>query len=72
MDKRKAVIRSGKIFYGEEADTVMPNEMQARANREDMKVRFRAELLQKTQTDYWKVYKDQAKELPDETRRLLS
>lgn len=71
IDKRKAVIRSGKIFYGEEADTVMPNEMQARANREDMKVQNRAAMLQKNDLQYYRVYKDQAKDLPDDIRRLV-
>lgn len=72
MPSNKAVIRNGKIIYDQEASIVMPNDMQARANREDMKVRFRAELLQKNQVDYYKKYPEQLKDLDDETHRLLS
>ena len=71
---KRAIIRNGKILYGDdiEPSVVQPNETQARSNREDMKVRHRADMLQPNEVDYYKVYKDKAKELPDETRRLLS
>lgn len=68
----KAIIRNGRIVYDEDAEIVTPNETQARANREDQKVRHRKDMLQKNQTDYYRAYPEQAKELPDEARRLLS
>ena len=68
----KAIIKDGKIIYGQEASIPRPNDMQAYANREDMKIRHRKDLLQKNQVDYYKAYPEQAKNLPDETRRLLS
>lgn len=71
MASSKAVIKNGKIIYGEEAELLKPNEMQARANREDQKVRHRADTLQKNNLDYYRVYKEQAKDLPDELRRLV-
>jgi len=68
----KAVIRNGKIYYDEEAKIVKPSETEARSRRQRMKVDHRKDLLQRNQTDYWRVHKDQAEDLPDETRRLLS
>lgn len=72
MASNKAIIRNGKIIYGVNAEIPKPNETEAKANRNDQKVRHRADMLQPTETDYYRVYKDQAKDLPDETRRLLS
>lgn len=72
MPSNKAVIRNGQIIYGEEATSQKPNDLQARANREDQKVRHRKDMLQPNQVDYYKAYPEQAKDLPDETRRLLS
>ncbi len=71
---KKAIIRSGKIIYGDDIQAIheTPNETQAKANREDMKVRHRKDMLQKNQVDYWKVHKDQAEMLNPELRRLLS
>lgn len=69
---RKAVIRGGKIIYDVEAEISKPNEMQARANRQEMKTKHRKNLLQKNETAYYKAYPEQAKNLSDETRRLLS
>lgn len=73
-DIRKAVIRNGKIVYGDdvEAKIQKPNETEARAARQEQKTRYRKDLLQPNQVDYYKAYPDQAKDLPDETRRLLS
>lgn len=70
----KAIIRNGKIIYGDDitAEVVKPNEMAAHENREDMKVRHRKDLLQRNQVDFYKAYPEQAKNLSDETRRLLS
>lgn len=68
----KAIIKNGRIIYGEDADAPQPNEMQARANREDQKVRFRGDMLQPNQVDYYRLHPEQAKDLPEETRRLLS
>jgi hypothetical protein len=72
MNKIARII-NGKIVYTEEhAPASLPNEMQARANREDMKVRHRKDLLQRNEVAYYRAYPEQAKNLSDETRRLLS
>jgi hypothetical protein len=68
-----ARIVNGRIVYSDDhAPTIIPNETEARARREGMKTKHRAELLQPNQTDFYKVYPDQAKNLSDDTRRLLS
>jgi len=72
MSKNIAVIRNGRIIYGEEASVPLPTETEARASREAQKTKYRADLLQKNQVDYWKVHKDQAEALSPELRRLLS
>lgn len=72
MDKTHAVIRNGKIIYGQEANAIKPSSTEAKARREAMKTNHRKDLLQPNQTDYYRVYKDKANDLPDETRRLLS
>lgn len=72
MKKTVAVIRNGKIVYGVHADATSPNETEARANREAMKTKYRGELLQPTQPDYYKKYPKQAENLSPEVRRLLS
>lgn len=66
------VIRNGRIVRGVEAHVTKPNEMEARSSREAQKTKYRAELLQPNQVDYYKVHPDQAKNLGNETRRLLS
>lgn len=73
MNKR-AIIRNGRIVYGDdiEATKVKPNETVANERREAMKVKHRKELLQRNEVDYYKAYPDQAENLSDETRRLLS
>jgi hypothetical protein len=72
MNDKKAIIRGGRIVYGEDASRVEPNETAARERRENMRAKHRAELLQPNQVDYYKQYPEQAKNLNDETRRLLS
>ncbi len=72
MSKHIAVIRNGKIIYDEEATVPLPNETEARSSRESQKTKYRADLLQKSQIDYWKVHPEQATELSPELRRLLS
>ena len=72
MNSNKAIIRNGRIVYGEEANTVQPSGSAAREKREEMKRKYRGELLQKNQVDYYKVNPEQAKELNPELRRLLS
>lgn len=67
----KAVIRNGKIVYGTDATPNTSTELEASANRRDMKVKHRKDLLQKSQVDYYKAYKDQAKNLSPELRRLV-
>lgn len=71
---KKAVIRNGKIIYGDdiEANSVKPNDQQAKANREAMKINNRKDLLQPSQTDFYKAYKNKLDDLPDEAKRLLS
>lgn len=70
---RIARIINGRIVELDESAPVMrPNETVARESREDQRVRYRAETLQKSDPDYWKVYKDQAENLSPELRRLLS
>lgn len=72
MKDRIAKISNGKIIYGETADRLMPNEMAARERRQRMKTDNRKEMLQRNQVDYYKAYPEQAKNLSDDTRRLLS
>lgn len=73
MTKSIARIINGKIVYlDESAPVIQPNDTAARASREDQKVRYRAELLQPNEADYYKVYKDQGKNLSPELRRRFS
>ncbi len=72
MKNSVAVIRNGKIVYGDSATVPLPNETEARSSREGQKTKYRADLLQKSQVDYWKVHPDQAEALNPELRRLLS
>lgn len=68
-----ARIINGKIVYSDtHAPITLPNETEARSNRETMKNNHRADMLQPNQVGYYKQYPNQAKNLPDETRRLLS
>lgn len=68
-----ARISNGKIIYTDEsAPVIAPNETAARERREAMKTKHRAELLQPNQVDYYKQYPEQAKNLSDDVRRLLS
>lgn len=69
---KKVVIRNGKIVE-DKATAVIPNELSARYNREQMKREHRKDLLQPTQTDFAKAFPEKAKELYNEdTLRLLS
>lgn len=72
MKNKIARIINGRIVYGEHAGISKPNETAARASREDQKVRFRKDILQRNQVDYYKAYPEQAKDLNPELRRLLS
>lgn len=71
---KKAIIRNGKIVYGDELEAAhtRPSETEARSNREKMKTGHRKELLQRNEVAYYKAYPEQAKNLSDEARRLLS
>lgn len=75
-DTERSVIHKGQLLRGcencLEEDLSKPNPLSAQHNREAQKTKFRKELLQKNQTDYYKVYKDQAKNLSDELRRQVS
>ena len=68
----KAIIKNGKIIYGIDSTHIKPNETSARERREGMKTKHRKALLQKNQTEFYRAYPEQAKNLNDETRRLLS
>lgn len=68
----KAIIRNGKIVYGQSAELQKPSETEAYRKREDMKVNHRKDLLQKNETAYYKAYPKQLDNLSDETKRLLS
>lgn len=72
MKSKKAVIRNGNIIYGEESEMTKANPLNAKHNRDAMKVRNRKDLLQRTQTDYYKAYPDQLDNLNPELKRLLS
>ena len=72
MNKIARIINGRIVYTDEHASTVKPNEMAAHERREAMKTKHRKELLQRNQVDYYKAYKDQAENLSDETRRLLS
>lgn len=72
MSKSIAVIRNGRIIYGESAIVPLPTETEARSSREAQKVKYRADLLQKNQVDYYKVHPEKAEVFSDELRRQLS
>lgn len=72
MAKITRIINGKLVDVDEHAPIIKPNATAAYESREDQKVRHRADILQKNQVDYWKVHKDQAKELSPELRRLLS
>jgi len=68
-----ARIISGRIIYTDtNATPVTPNETAARERREAMKTKHRKELLQKNEAAYYRAYPEQAKNLSDDVRRLLS
>lgn len=68
-----AIIRNGEIIYSDDSSPVIkPNDTAARENREAMKTKHRANLLQPNQVDYYKQYPEKAKDLNPELRRLLS
>jgi len=68
-----ARIVNGQIVHSDShAPVVNPNETAARARREGMKTKHRKDLLQRNETAYYKAYPEHAKNLSDETRRLLS
>jgi hypothetical protein len=71
---KKAVIRNGHIVYGDDvsAELIKPNDTEARANREKMRTDHRKDLLQRNDVEFYKAYPEQAKNLSDDTRRLLS
>lgn len=72
MSRITRIINGKIVEIDEHAPVVQPNATEARANRENQKVVYRKELLQKNQVDYFKAYPEKAKELSPELRRLLS
>lgn len=72
MAKITRIVNGKLVESDNHAPVLKPNDMQARANREDQKVRHRKDLLQKNQVDYWKANPEQAKDLNPDLRRLLS
>lgn len=68
-----AIIRNGKIIYVDDSSPVIrPSETANRESRESQKTRYRKDLLQRNQVDYYKAYPEKAKDLNPELRRLLS
>lgn len=72
MSKITRIINGKIVEIDEHATIIQPNITEARASREDQKTRYRKDLLQKNQVDYYKAYPDRATELSPELRRLLS
>ena len=72
MSKIARIINGVIVYSDTPAPTIIPNETEARARREGMKTKHRAALLQPNQVDYYKQYPEQAKNLSDDVRRLLS
>jgi len=72
MNKIARIVNDKIIYSDEHAPTITPNETAARERRENMKMKHRKDLLQRNQVDYYKAFPEQAKNLSDETRRLLS
>ncbi|CAB4132531.1 hypothetical protein UFOVP253_31 [uncultured Caudovirales phage] len=68
-----ARIINGQIVYlDDHAPIIKPNDTAARASREDQRVRYRKELLQKNEADYYRAYPEQGKNLSPELRRRFS
>lgn len=67
----KVIIRNGKIVSAE-ASVIKPNVTSAKEARNEMTSKNRKEMLQRNQVEYYKAYPEQAKNLSDDTRRLLS
>ena len=73
MSNSIAVIRNGQIIYlDEHAPAIKPNETAARASREDQRMRYRKEILQKNDVEYYKAYPKELENLSPELRRQLS
>jgi hypothetical protein len=74
MTKSKiAIIRSGKIVYGEEPTVTKPNETNARSGREAERKQFQKEITQPNSTAYARAYpEDFRKRYGDECYRLAS
>lgn len=68
----KAIIRNGRIIYDTDSEVIKPTETVARASREDQRVRFRKDILQRNETAFFKAYPEEAKKLSPDLRRLLS
>lgn len=71
---KKAIIRNGRIIYGDDiaATAIKPSDTAAHERREAMKTKHRKDLLQPNQVGFYKAYPEQAKNLSDDVRRLLS
>lgn len=68
-----ARIHNGKIVYTDDAaPAVKPNEMQARSDRQATRDKHRRDMLQRNEVDYYRVHKDQIKNLDEGTQRLIS
>lgn len=72
MNKIARIINGQIVYTDSHAPASRPNETAARANREEMKTTHRKDLLQRNEVGYYRAYPEQAKNLSDETRRLLS
>lgn len=72
MNKKRAIIKNGKIIYDEESSLQKSNEFSAKHNREAMKVKYRKDLVQPNEIAFGKAWPEKAKELyGDETMRLI-
>lgn len=72
MGKITRIINGQLVDIDEHAPVIKPTETAARESREEGRMKYRKDILQKNQVDYYKAYPEKAKELNPELRRLLS
>jgi len=68
-----AIIRGGKIIYGEEPTVTKPNETNARHERESERKKYAKDIVQPNSVEYAKAYPDDfRKRYGDSAYRLCS
>lgn len=72
MGRITRIIAGKLVDIDEHSPVIKPNETEARASRQEGRVKYRKDILQKHQVDFYKAYPEQAKDLSPELRRLLS